>query len=65
MRMPIINRQYLLKTGVLQPGDQRLQLRRLSLKGVEGACHIQSYDLDEYTDQAAASIAEFFTDQLN
>jgi hypothetical protein len=30
MRMPIINRQYLLKTGVLQPGDQRLYLGRLS-----------------------------------
>jgi uncharacterized protein len=35
------------------------------LKEIEGACHVQSYDLEEYVDEASCSIVAFFNDQLN
>jgi fermentation-respiration switch protein FrsA (DUF1100 family) len=33
-------------------------------KEIKGACHIQSYDLDEYVDEAIASIDNFYKQQL-
>jgi fermentation-respiration switch protein FrsA (DUF1100 family) len=69
---PFITTPYLGVVGEVAPTryqtEQFIEAKKqgvAELKVVEGACHIQSYDLDEYTDQAAASIAEFFTDQLN
>ena len=34
------------------------------LKQIDGACHIQTYDLDEYANEAVAGIADFFNNQL-
>jgi len=35
------------------------------LKEIKGACHVQSYDIDEYVNEATQSIAEFFTQNMN
>ena len=34
------------------------------LKVIEGACHIQAYDLDVYVDEAVQAIAEFFNQNV-
>mgnify|MGYP000694324945 CR=1 FL=1 len=34
------------------------------LKVIEGACHIQAYDLDVYVDEAVQAIAEFFNQSV-